>query len=163
MSKLTHYVFRSVWSVEAPSDDVFSVLADLPTYPLWWPEIRTVEDLGHGRFQMLARSFLPYHLRFVSEQRVENRRPGVIEAALSGDLVGYARWTVDAVGSGCRLTYDQEVDTHKVLLNALAPVARSAFRANHVLMMSHGQAGLRTFMAGYTRARSRPAGLRPPV
>ena len=57
---------------------------------------------------------------------------------------------METVGSGCRLIYDQEVDTQKVLLNALAPVARFAFRANHLLMMRHGQAGLRTFMAGYT-------------
>lgn len=156
MSKLTHYVFHSVWSVEAPFADACAVLADLRTYPLWWPEIRTVEDLGNGRFLTLARSFLPYDLRFVSEERVGSRRPGVIDAALSGDLEGYARWTVEPVGSGCRLIYDQEVDTHRVLLNVLAPIARFAFRANHLLMMKHGQAGLRTFMAGYTRATSWP-------
>lgn len=116
------------------------------------------EHLGNGRFRMLARSFLPYDLCFVSEERVENRRPGVIDAALSGDLEGYARWTVEAGGSGCRLIYDQEVDTHKVWLNALAPVAGFAFRANHLVMMSHGQMGLRTFMAGYTRATYPPRG-----
>ncbi len=155
MTRLTHYVFQSVWSVDAPFDDVYSVLADVRTYPLWWPEIRTVQDLGNGRFQMVARSTLPYDLRFVGVERVENRRPGVIDASLSGDLEGYARWTVEAVGAGCRLVYDQEVNTHKALLNALAPIARPAFRMNHSLMMRHGQAGLRTFMAGYTRALSR--------
>ena len=37
------------------------------------------------------------------------------------------------------------------LLNVLAPVARPGFQVNHTLMMKHGQAGLRTYMAGYGR------------
>jgi hypothetical protein len=151
MGALTHYVFRSVWSVDAAFDDVHAVLVDVRTYPQWWPEIRTVNDLGGGRFEMVARSLLPYELRFVSEERPEYRRPGVIDARLSGDLEGFARWTIEATGSGCTLVYDQEVDTNKRLLNVLAPIARPGFRLNHTLMMRHGQAGLRTFMAGYTR------------
>lgn len=105
MSRLTRYVFRSVWWVEAPLDDVCAVLGDLRTYPLWWPEIRTVEDLGDGRFQMVARSFLPYELRFVSEGRVHNhnRRVGVIEASLSANWratrAGRQRPSPRAVGS----------------------------------------------------------------
>ncbi|HWC11923.1 MAG TPA: SRPBCC family protein [Acidimicrobiales bacterium] len=151
MRNLTHYVFQSVWSVDAPFDDVCSVLADPESYPDWWPEIRSVEALGDGRFQMVARSLLPYELRFVSEERPERSGRGVIDAALSGDLEGFARWTVTEVPGGCRLVYDQEVKTHKRLLDLLAPVARPAFRANHALKMRHGQAGLRTFLAGYTR------------
>jgi len=153
MGRLTHYVFRSVWTVEAALADVYTVLADVRTYPAWWPEIRTVKELGNGRFEMVARSLLPYELRFVSEERIENRRPGVIDAGLSGDLDGFARWSIDATGTGCRLVYDQEVDTRKALLNALSPVARPGFRMNHTLMMRHGQAGLRTYMAGYVRGR----------
>lgn len=162
MGSLTHYVFRSVWSVDASFADVRAVLADVGTYPAWWPEIRTVKDLGGGRFEMVARSLLPYELRFVSEERTENRQPGVIDARLSGDLEGFARWTIEAVGAGCKLVYDQEVDTHKTLLNALAPVARPGFRFNHSLMMRHGQAGLRTFMAGYTHGTTNAGGAGSP-
>jgi len=158
MAGLTHYVFTSVWLVNAPSVDVFSVLADVWTYPAWWPEIRTVEDLGNGRFQMVARSLLPYELCIITEDRAATRVPGVIDARITGDLEGFARWTVKALGPGSRIVYDQEVVTHKGLLNTLAPVARPAFRVNHSLMMRHGRAGLRTFMAGYSRARSGPAG-----
>ncbi len=157
MAGLTHYTFKSVWLVNASCDDVFSVLADVWTYPAWWPEIRTVEDLGDGRFQMVARSFLPYELRFVTQDRAATQVPGVIDARLTGDLDGFARWTVKALGPGCRIVYDQEVVTHRGLLNALAPIARRAFRVNHSLMMRHGRAGLRTFMAGYRRAGSGPA------
>ena len=157
MGRLTHYVFRSVWSVEAAFADVSAVLADVRTYPAWWPEIREVKDLGHGRFEMVARSLLPYELRFVSEERNADRRPAVIDARLSGDLEGFARWSIEALGGGCRLVYDQEVETRKAVLNTLAPVARPAFRINHSLMMRHGQAGLRTFMAGYAYGATRTA------
>ncbi len=145
-------MFRSVWWVEAAFADVSAVLADVRTYPAWWPEIRAVNELAHGRFEMVARSLLPYDLRFVSEERTESRRPGVLDARLSGDLEGFARWTIERAGASCRLVYDQEVDTRKAMLNALAPIARPGFRINHALMMRHGQAGLRTYMAGYTRA-----------
>ena len=149
MGRLTHYVFKSVWSVDAGIADVIPVLADVRSYPAWWPEIRSAEEIAPGRFEMVARSLLPYELRFVTEERVENRQPDVIDARLSGDLEGFARWTVSETAGRCRLVYDQEVDTHKALLNATAPVARPAFRLNHRLMMRHGQAGLRTYMAGY--------------
>ncbi len=152
MPKLTRYVFQSVWSVDAPFDDVCAVLADVESYPDWWPEIRSVTTLGDGRFEMVARSLLPYELRFVSEEQPETDGRGVIQAALSGDLEGFARWTVtEEPSGGCRLVYDQEVQTHKKLLDVLAPIARPGFRANHTLMMRHGQAGLRTYMAGYSR------------
>lgn len=151
MSTLTHYVFRSVWAVDAPFDAVCSVLSDVETYAAWWPEIRSVRRLGDGRFELVARSLLPYELRFVSEEAPGPRTPGVIPARLTGDLEGSACFTVEPTTGGCRLVYDQEVDTNKAALNVLAPLARPAFRANHTLMMRHGEAGLRTFMAGYLR------------
>lgn len=151
MSSLTHYVFRSVWHVRAPLADLMSVLEDLPSYPAWWPEIREVRPLGDDRFEVVARSFLPYELRFVSEAVRSDPRPGVIDATLSGDMEGTVRWNAEALDGGCRLVYDQEVTTHKRLLNVTAPVARPAFKANHARMMRHGEAGLRTFMAGFAR------------
>jgi hypothetical protein len=154
VSNLTHYVFTSVWQVEADASDVMSVLNDIESYPAWWPEVRSVRPIGDDRFELVARSFLPYELRFVSEAAAGEPSPGVINARLSGDMEGTVRWTVEQVGASCRLVYDQEVTTHKRLLNVMAPVARPGFKANHTVMMRHGQRGLRTYMAGYTRGAS---------
>jgi hypothetical protein len=100
---------------------------------------------------MVARSLLPYELRFVSRQRRGPHPHGVIDAELRGDLEGFARFTVVDADAGCHLLYDQEVVTNKGMLRTLAPLARPAFRANHALMMRHGEQGLRTFMAGMAR------------
>lgn len=158
MSRLTHYVFRSVWHVAAARDELMPVLDDLESYPAWWPEIHRVRPLGGRRFEVVARSFLPYELRFVSDAEPFQPGTGIIDAKLSGDMEGTVRWTVEPVDDGCRLVYDQEVSTHKRLLNVMAPLARPGFRANHALMMRHGQAGLRTFMAGYRRGAGQPGG-----
>jgi len=154
VSNLKHYVFRSVWQVQTNVADVMAVLNDIESYPAWWPEFRSVRPLGDGRFEVVARSFLPYELRFVSEATGDEPRPGVINARLSGDMEGTVRWTVEQMGADCRLVYDQEVTTNKRLLNVMAPVARPGFKANHTLMMRHGERGLRTFMAGYARRSS---------
>ncbi len=154
--KLTHYVFRSTWHVTARRAEVMPVLYDLASYPAWWPEIRSAKPIGDGRFAVVARSFLPYELRFVSDADEFDADSGIIDARLSGDMEGTVRWTVSEISDQCRLVYDQEVSTHKRLLNVMAPVARPGFRANHSIMMRNGQAGLRTFMAGYHRGATEP-------
>lgn len=154
MGRLTHYVFRSVWHVRTPFEDVWEVLSDVTTYADWWPEVRSVTPMGDGRYRMVARSLLPYELRFVSEEDPTDRGRGVIDARLSGDLVGTARFSITEEGEWCRIVYDQEVDTNRTLLNVLAPVARLPFVYNHTLMMRHGEAGLRAYLAGYLRGKA---------
>gem|GEM_PF-467727 len=145
----TSYTFHSVWRLAAAPAAVYQVLCHVESYPAWWPEVRSMRRLDERRFDTVCKSLLPYELRFVTEQALADPDRGVLEARLSGDLVGRSRWSIAADGAGTSLTYDQEVLTHRRLLNTLAPAARPAFVANHALMMRHGKAGLATFMAGY--------------
>jgi hypothetical protein len=148
VSALNHYRFRSVWTVDATPADVYAVLHDVEGYPRWWPEIKEVRSVDRDRAIFRVRSVLPYYLDFESARVTEDETAGVLKARLSGDLDGYSRWTIEGAGASTRAVFDEEVDTHKRLLNVLAPVARPAFRANHSFMMRHGEAGLRTFLAG---------------
>lgn len=150
VSAPTSYTFHSVWPLAAAPAEVFAVLCHVECYPLWWPEVRSMRRVDERRFDTMCRSLLPYELRFVTEQALADPDRGVLEARLSGDLEGRSRWSIAADGAGTSLTYDQEVVTHRRLLNALAPVARPAFVANHALMMRHGRAGLATFIAGFS-------------
>lgn len=146
---LNHYRFRSKWQLDAPAATVFGVLGALETYPAWWPEIRLAEAIDPDSIRLTARSLLPYDLDFVSHQDKRNPAAGVLEATLTGDLEGFSRWTIRSDGRATTAIFDEEVIAHKALLRKLALIARPAFRANHRLMMRHGQQGLRTYLAGH--------------
>ena len=96
---------------------------------------------------------LPYNLVFESIQDRRDPDEGVLEARLVGDLDGFSRWTNPLIAI-VTAVFEEEVTATKALLRYLAPVARPAFRANHTLMMQHGQAGLRVYLAGYTATRA---------
>jgi hypothetical protein len=72
---------------------------------------------------------------------------GVLQAALTGDIEGWARWTLTPRGTGTLVRYDQEVDVRKPLLRRFAVPGRVFFRANHTLMMRAGRRGLAAHLA----------------
>jgi len=146
---LNLYRFRSQWRLDAAPATVFGILATVETYPSWWPEIRSVEVIAPDSTRITARSLLPYDLAFVTRQSRRDVDALVLEATMTGDLEGISRWTLRAEGTATSAVFEEEVITRKSLLRRLAPVARPAFRANHTLMMRHGQEGLRTYVAGH--------------
>jgi hypothetical protein len=146
------YSFRSVWQPGAPAADVYLALAHLADYPAWWPEIREVRPLAEDHYELRCRSLLPYDLVFTTRQTRRDPAARVLEAHLEGDLEGFSRWTIQELPDGTRATFEEEVIANKELLRRLDPLARPAFRANHSLMMRHGERGLRTYLAGH-RAR----------
>lgn len=136
-----HYVFDTVWRIPANPSTVFSTLADLSSYPRWWPEVRSATEV-EGGYHTVCRSFLPYELRFDTLQGRVDQSAGVIEGRLRGHLDGVAIWTLDSDGDGTRAVYHQDVLLQRRSLNAIGPIARPFFRANHTLMMRHGHKGL---------------------
>ncbi|MFF9196209.1 SRPBCC family protein [Streptomyces sp. NPDC014779] len=136
------YRFRSVWRLAAPPAAVYAALERAEDYPLWWPQVREVvaldEHTGTARF----RSLLPYDLVVTAEARRRDPATGVLEIRMSGDLDGWARWTLTAEGTGTRAVYEQEVEVRNPLMRALAVPGRPFFRANHALMMRGGRRGL---------------------
>jgi uncharacterized protein YndB with AHSA1/START domain len=147
------YRFRSEWHLDAPPDDVFRALAELDDYPTWWPEVRTVHWVSDDTRQLICRSLLPYELDFTTRQVKRDQQAGILEARLDGDLAGFSRWTITASAGGALAVFDEEVIAHKGLLRRLGLIARPAFTANHSLMMSHGQRGLRAYLAGMRLGR----------
>lgn len=132
--------------MEASFDQSCAVLRDPSTYPAWWPEVKEATSLGKDAYLMRVRSILPYDLLFTTTKVREDLSAGILEAWLTGDLEGSSRWLVAPIASGTRLIFEEEVTTHKPLLNRLALVAWPAFKANHAVMMRHGEAGLRAYL-----------------
>jgi hypothetical protein len=150
---LNSYSFSSTWVVDVSPEEAFDVLRDIADYPSWWPEVKEVWRKSDDAVYVRCRSLLPYDLLFSMRCSREDRAAGLLEVAMEGDLEGTTRFTMSPVGSCTRLLFEEDVVTNKSLLNALAPIAKPAFAFNHALMMRHGLAGLRTYLAGYRRAR----------
>ncbi|MBW4719878.1 SRPBCC family protein [Saccharothrix obliqua] len=150
---LNSYRFRSVWRVDCPPDEAFHVLADLGSYPLWWPEVRAARRIAADGAELRCRSLLPYELVFQTWHNAKEPAAGLLRADLVGDLEGVASWLVSRDGAGSRLVYEQQVVVRKALLRRLALVGRPFMKANHGVMMRHGQRGLRTYLAGFRAAR----------
>ncbi|WAU86269.1 SRPBCC family protein [Streptomyces sp. Qhu-G9] len=144
----THYRFRSLWNLAAPLTDVYDALADAERYPRWWPQVREVTPLDELSGVVRIRSALPYDLVFTAREMRRDRAAGVLEIAMTGDVDGWARWTLATDGPGTRARYDQEVRVTKPLLRRLAVPGRAVFRANHALMMRAGRRGLAAYLHG---------------
>ena len=144
----SHYRFRSLWALPAPPAAVYDLLEQAEDYPRWWPQVRDVTKLSDTTGVITIRSVLPYDMVFTARETRRDPAAGVLEIAMSGDLDGWARWTVIAHDGGSLARYDQVVDVNKPLLRRFAVPGRPVFRANHRLMMRAGRRGLMAYLAG---------------
>ena len=153
MGDLRHYLFRSTWEIDAAPAVLYEILADVPSYPKWFPLIREVQTRGEGKYWYRCRSLLPYDLVFDTEATVADLEKGVLEATMEGDLIGLSRWTITPRGDYATVEYFEDVTTNKPLLDRLAPVAKPFFKLNHALAMQQGKRGLQSYAAGYLAAK----------
>ncbi len=138
----TRYRFRSLWRLPAPTDVVYSALERAEEYPRWWPQVRSVTPIDDTTGLVHIRATLPYTLTFTAREVRRDPGAGVLEISMSGDLEGWARWTLEAQGGGTLAVYEQVVVVNKALLRVLAVPGRPVFRLNHRLMMRGGRRGL---------------------
>ncbi|WP_251092621.1 SRPBCC family protein [Streptomyces sp. Caat 7-52] len=137
-----HYRFRTLWRLPVPPAAVYAALERAEDYPGWWPQVRSVTRLDAEAGVITIRSVLPYGLTSTVRETRRDPAAGVLEVTLSGDIDGWARWTVAPGGPGTLARYDQEVRVRKPLLRLLAVPGRPLFRLNHRLMMRAGRRGL---------------------
>ncbi|POX45978.1 polyketide cyclase [Streptomyces sp. Ru71] len=142
----THYRFLSLWPLPAPPAAVYSALERVEDYPRWWPQVRSVTRLDDTTGLITIRSLLPYAITFAAREVRRDPAAGVLHSELSGDVDGWARWTVTAGGPGTLARYEQVVEVNKPLLRRLAVPGRPLFRANHRLMMRSGRRGLVAYL-----------------
>ncbi|MGW7266650.1 SRPBCC family protein [Streptomyces sp. NPDC054842] len=140
------YRFRSLWTLPAPLTAVYTALERADDYPRWWPQVREVDRVDDTTGVIRIRSLVPYDLVFTAREVRRDPVAGVLEIGMTGDLDGWARWTLTADGAGTLARYDQEVEVRKPLMRRLAVPGRPVFRANHALMMRAGRRGLGAYL-----------------
>ncbi|KUN76932.1 SRPBCC family protein [Streptomyces griseoruber] len=138
----THYRFLSRWALPAPPAVVYAALERAEDYPRWWRQVREVNRLDDTTGIIRIRSLLPHDITFTARETRRDPTAGVLEIAMSGDIEGWARWTLTADGPGTLARYEQVVEVRKPLLRRFAVPGRPLFRANHRLMMRAGRRGL---------------------
>jgi uncharacterized protein YndB with AHSA1/START domain len=138
----THYRFRSLWPLPAPPAAVYEALERIEDYPRWWRQVREVTRTGGTAGVIRVRSLLPYDLVLTAREARRDQEAGILEVVTTGDLDGWARWTLTAHGTGTLARYDQVAVVRKPLLRAFAVPGRPLFRLNHRLMMRAGRRGL---------------------
>jgi hypothetical protein len=142
----TRYRFRSLWALPTAPAVVYDALERAEDYPRWWPQVREVNRIDDTSGVIRIRSALPYDLTFTAREVRRDPAARVLEIAMTGDLDGWARWTLTSDGAGTLARYDQEVDVHKALLRRFAVPGRPLFRVNHRLMMQAGRRGLVAYL-----------------
>ncbi|MGH3312234.1 MAG: SRPBCC family protein [Streptomyces sp.] len=146
MSSRHRFHFRSVWVLAAAPAEVYAALERAGDYPSWWPQVREVRGLDERSGTARIRSVLPYDLRITGSATRHDQAAGVLEMEITGDVAGWARWTVTPYGTGTRALYEQRVEVRKPSMRRLAWPGRPLFRANHALMMRAGRRGLRRWL-----------------
>ncbi len=149
------YDLVSDWTIGAPADRVWAVLADPGlTWPQWWPGMssRSVEAAGDGLVGSSADLEVRpwrwgYRLRL--GLRVEAAQPprhALLRA--SGDLDGTADVTLTEHGpaaTGVHIEWD--VATCRAWMNLSAGLLGPVFAAQHRRTMDAGEAGLQAHLA----------------
>ncbi len=145
---MAEYSFLTTWLLEAERERVWEAIYDSERWPQWWKGVLEAEkleegdDAGIGQFgRYIWKAKLPYRVEFfIRTTKVE--RPRLLEGDASGELAGVGRWRLFEQEGVTAVIYEWNVQTTKAWMNALAPVAKRAFKSNHDYVMRNGGAGL---------------------
>ena len=102
---MMEYRFVTVWYIEAPLEAVCEAIYSSLSWPQWWANVESVEELVPGNVRGIGsvrrytwRGRLPYRLTF--DIRVIHLVPlAAIEGIASGDVEGKGRWSFTVDGS----------------------------------------------------------------
>lgn len=138
------YRFVTVWHIEAPIEAVCDVIYRSLSWPQWWRNVESVEELAPGDARGIGsvrryiwRGRLPYRLTF--DICVIHIEPlAAIEGVASGDVEGKGRWSFSTDGAVTIVRYEWQIRTTPVWMNLLALFARPFIKWNHNAVMQQG-------------------------
>ena len=145
---MAEYAFLTAWRVAAPRDAVFEVIHASERWPEWWDGVESVVKLEEGDAEgrgslgrYVWRSAMRYRLQF--EMRITHvDRPRLMEGSAVGELTGTGTWRLYQDDGATAVLFEWRVRTTRRWMNALAPIARPAFKWNHDRLMRAGGRGL---------------------
>jgi carbon monoxide dehydrogenase subunit G len=129
-----HYV--STWQLQAPIEQVWTVVNDVERLPAWYPAVQEAQTLAAGdadgvgrRVRLVLKGRLPMQLAFeATVARLDP--PRELELHAEGELAGSGRWLLDQQGEITTVRYLWDVRTTRPWMNLVAPIARPLFTWN---------------------------------
>ena len=145
---MTEYRLLTIWRIKAPLAKVYEAIQNSLSWPEWWPGAQKVEQTAVGDASGInnVRNYawqgeFPYLVEFsMRATRVE--KLVALEGAAKGDLEGIGRWHFSCKGAVSIVRYEWHVHSTLVWMHLMAPIARSMFIHNHMLVMAQGGEGL---------------------
>lgn len=140
----------SHWHIAAPVERVWAALADIDTWPRWWPGVRAVRTLvPAGADGLGGRRLVRWATRLrgdieIELEAVELLRHERIRGRCSGALRGEGLWLLHAEGTCTALTCVWRLELGGPWMRWLAPL----LRWNHEVLMRAGGDGLARHLAG---------------
>lgn len=134
--------FESLWRVNAPIERVWSVLADVDSWPTWWPGLPAAESLDEvlapgSRAQLEVRSPIGLRLNF-GIALDDIAPPGFVSFTADGDLRGIGVWTLEQIGPITTISSTWCVTSARTLIRMVRPVSAMM----HAYVMRAGHRGL---------------------
>ena len=145
---MTEYRLLTIWRIKAPLVKVYEAIQNSLNWPEWWPSAQKVEQTAAGDANGInnVRNYawqgeFPYLVEF-SMRATRIERLVAIEGAAEGDLEGMGRWHFSNKDAVSIVRYEWHVHSTLMWMNLIAPIARSMFIRNHMLVMAQGGEGL---------------------
>ncbi len=145
-----NYSFTTTWHIEKGKKAVWNVLYDFKKWPTWWKGVTLAKPLryeheGRGSIIHLAWSTGWYSLSFNLE--VTQIIPfEYIEAQATGDLVGTGRISLTDDNKNSTVQFRWDVQTQKIWMKLLGPIASSIFSYEHHKIMRQGEQGIKKLL-----------------
>lgn len=149
---MAKFNFITVWQIQAPLSRVCDVISCCEQWPQWWESVESVEEFDTGDAEGIGslkrftwRGILPYRLVF--DMRVTRIVPlTILEGQASGEVEGIGCWHFSSSGDITEVRYEWRVNTNRLWMNIIAPLARPIFKWNHDQVMRQGAEGLARFL-----------------
>jgi len=154
------YSFVTIWRVKAPIESVWNQIYHSSDWPKWWKGVESVVEVDKGDeggvgsvHRYTWKSKLPYRLSF-DMKTIRIEPPVLLEGIAIGELQGRGLWQLSTESNETIVRYDWNVETTKLWMNLISPVARPVFEWNHNVVMNWGAEGLEKRLGASVVAQS---------
>jgi hypothetical protein len=147
------YHFQSFWDIDAPVKTVWQTLTATPfSWDDWWPELQDLKIVkanpGLVGTVFTCRWRAPVGYKLKTRIIICEVIPGkFVTLKATGDLTGWVKCMVKAVGNRTHVDIQWGVETSKPWMNLLYPVLKPLFTQSHHAVMKSGELGLQEYIS----------------